>query len=274
MWIFCIRMPCFLQQRLVYNTIKSKMKITVVINTYNASQYLEEVLQSVSGFDEIVVCDMESTDSTLDIARKYGCKIVTFERKNFRIVEPARNFAVQSASNPYVLVVDADEIVTKELKEYWYKCVKESNCPQGLMIPRRNQFMGHYMGGSLGDWQLRFFTKEGTYWPETIHSVPKIQGRVEKIPSSVHNALLIHLDKENLHNRLEKLNRYTDFEVEKKSKRNYTAFALFYRPMWSFIKSYFLQGGIRYGVRGFIKAKYDASYQFFTVAKSIEKRLK
>ena len=45
-------------------------KISVVINTYNASQHLAKVLESVKDFDEIVVCDMESTDDTREIAAR------------------------------------------------------------------------------------------------------------------------------------------------------------------------------------------------------------
>ena len=53
-------------------------KISAVLNTYNASQYLDRVLDSLSGFDEILVCDMESTDDTVEIARRHGCRVVTF----------------------------------------------------------------------------------------------------------------------------------------------------------------------------------------------------
>ena len=63
--------------------MNEKNKISVVINTYNAEQHLEQVLEAVKGFDEILICDMESTDHTLDIAQKYGCRIVTFERKQY-----------------------------------------------------------------------------------------------------------------------------------------------------------------------------------------------
>jgi glycosyltransferase involved in cell wall biosynthesis len=72
-------------------------KISVVINTYNAHQHLERVLDSVQGFDEIVVCDMESTDDTRDIAARYGCRIVTFPKANHKSAEPAHTFAIQSA---------------------------------------------------------------------------------------------------------------------------------------------------------------------------------
>ena len=57
-----------------------EQKISVVINTYNAEAKLAKVLDTVKDFYEVVICDMESTDSTLDIARKYNCKIVTFPK--------------------------------------------------------------------------------------------------------------------------------------------------------------------------------------------------
>ena len=55
------------------------MPISVVINTYNAEKYLAQVLDAVKDFDEVVVCDMESTDSTVGIAKQYGCKAMTTE---------------------------------------------------------------------------------------------------------------------------------------------------------------------------------------------------
>ena len=92
--------------------------ISVVINTYNASRHLDRVLQSVGGFDEVVVCDMESTDDTVAIARRHGCRVVTFEKRGCNIVEPARQFAIGQASRPWVLVVDADELVPEALRRY------------------------------------------------------------------------------------------------------------------------------------------------------------
>ena len=79
--------------------------ISVVINTYNAQKHLAQVLETVKLFDEIVVCDMESTDATEKIAQGYGCKIVTFPKGDCKSAEPARTFAVQSASSDWVLVV-------------------------------------------------------------------------------------------------------------------------------------------------------------------------
>lgn len=73
--------------------------ISVVINTYNAERHLAECLEAVKDFDEIVVCDMESTDRTVEIAQRYGCKIVTYPKGDCVSAEPARTFAIQSASS-------------------------------------------------------------------------------------------------------------------------------------------------------------------------------
>ena len=50
--------------------MENSQTISVVINTYNAERFLRRVLESVKNFDEIVVCDMESTDNTCAIARE------------------------------------------------------------------------------------------------------------------------------------------------------------------------------------------------------------
>ena len=91
------------------------MKISVVINTYNAEKHLDQVLQSVSGFDEIVICDMGSSDRTLEIAERYGSTVLMHPKLSF--VEPARNFAIQSAKNDWVLLLDADEVINDKLKK-------------------------------------------------------------------------------------------------------------------------------------------------------------
>ena len=244
-------------------------KISVVINTYNAAKYLQLVLDSVKDFDEIVVCDMESTDSTVEIAQRNGCKIVTFPKANHKSAEPARTFAIQSASAKWVLVVDADEIITPELRQYLYHRIEQPDCPAGLYIPRLNKFMGMYVRDFNYDYQLRFFIREGTVWPPFVHTFPKVQGRVERIREKV---LMLHLMDETMHENIAKLNEYTDNEVEKKEDKKYGVGALLWRPFWRFFRSYFLRGGWRMGTRGLIRAQLAAVYQYTIVAKIIEKR--
>ena len=99
-------------------------QISVVINTYNAEKYLARVLETASSFDEVVVCDMESTDGTVAIAQRYGCKVVSFPKANHKSAEPARTFAIQSASSDWVLVVDADELIPQALHDYLHDFVR------------------------------------------------------------------------------------------------------------------------------------------------------
>lgn len=123
--------------------------ISVVINTYNAERYLAECLEAVKDFDEIVVCDMESTDRTVEIAQRYGCKIVTYPKGDCVSAEPARTFAIQSASSEWVLVVDSDEIITPELRKYLYERTQADDGVKGLYIARLNKIFGVYNRGMV-----------------------------------------------------------------------------------------------------------------------------
>jgi glycosyltransferase involved in cell wall biosynthesis len=253
--------------------MNNECKISVVINTYNAQQHLERVLDAVSGFDEILVCDMESTDSTLDIARRRGCRIVTFPKKDYTIVEPAREFAIHQAQYEWVLVVDADELVTPQLRDYLYQRISKPNCPDGLYIPRHNRFMGQYTRAFTADHQLRFFRQSLTHWPAIIHAAPQVDGLTEKIPKGG-NVKFVHLANETIGELLEKCDRYTDNDLLKKQHKNYGAAALLLRPLWKFFSFYFLQGNYRDGLRGLLFSGMKAVYQFALVAKVIEKKLR
>lgn len=254
--------------------MEEENKISVVINTYNASKFLARVLDSVKDFDEIVICDMESTDETLQIAQQYGCKIVTFPKGDCVSAEPARTFAIQSASCKWVLVIDADELVTPALKEYLYEMVSHEDAPRGLWIPRKNYFMGQFMHCFYPDYLLRFFIKEGTEWPPYVHTFPTVKGRQDKIPAKRKDLAFIHLANDNMRLRIDKTNQYTESEVEKKKDKHYGIAALFYRPFFRFFKAYILKGGIRDGKAGLVCACMEGVYQFVAVSKILEKRLR
>ena len=253
--------------------MNEKNNISVVINTYNARQHLCEVLEAVKNFDEVVVCDMESTDDTVEIARQYGCRVVTFPKERHTIVEPAREFAIHEAENEWVLVVDADEVVTKELKAYLYQRIAEENCPDGLFIPRKNYFMGRFMRCHYPDHILRFFRKDKTHWPAVIHCSPEVDGRVEKIPAKRKELAFEHLANDTIENIVGKTNHYTRYELSRKQDKQYGSMAFLWRPFFRFFKAYILKGGILDGKPGFIKAVLEGYYQFIFLAKKYEQTI-
>ncbi|MCQ2194138.1 MAG: glycosyltransferase family 2 protein [Paludibacteraceae bacterium] len=249
------------------------MGISVVINTYNAERYLEKVLQSVSGFDEIVVCDMESTDGTVEIAKRYDCKIITFEKGNHKSAEPARTYAIQSATNDWVLVVDADELVTPALRDYLYEQIKKPDCPSGLYIPRKNYMLGQWMKCLYPDQQLRFFKRAGTVWPPYVHTFPKVEGKVAKISKERHDLAFIHLPHD-LSGVFRRLNSYSDNEVDKRKGTHVGYVQLLLHPAFQFFKFYILKGGIFQGKLGVIQAQRVAFYKYMVMAKIYESEMK
>jgi glycosyltransferase involved in cell wall biosynthesis len=249
-----------------------KNNISVVINTYNASKYLAQVLDTAKSFEEIVVCDMESTDNTVEIAKSYGAKVVTFPKANHKSAEPARTFAIQSASSDWVLVVDADELIPQALHDYLYDFIKNPGDIRGLYIPRKNYTMGTFLPSSYPDYQLRFFIKEGTVWPPYVHTFPTVNGKLDHIPEKRKDVAFDHLD-DSTHATLIRLNNYTDNEVEKRAGKKVTLLKIIASPMMRFIKQYILKGGFLYGIAGYVQAVRSAQYKFTVLCKLYEKQI-
>ena len=248
--------------------------ISVVINTYNAEQHLERVLQSVQGFDEVVVCDMESTDATVAIAQAHGCRVVTFPRGDHRIVEPARQFAIEQATHEWVLVVDADELVSDDLRRCLYEHTRRPGAPAGLFIPRKNYFMGRFMHCHYPDYLLRFFRRNAVTWAPYVHAIPVVAGNTERLPAQRRELSFEHLACDGVADILRKTNQYTDSELEKKRDKRYGLMAFLWRPFFRWFKAYILKGGIRDGLPGFIRACLEGHYQFIMLAKMAEQRMK
>jgi len=252
------------------------MKISVVINTYNSERYLEQCLDSVADFDQVVVCDMHSADRTLQIATAYGCKVVMHDHTG--IVEPARNYAISQADNDWVLVVDSDEVVPATLREALYQFVEScgndsggDDCA-GLLIPRSNFFLGRFMHGSWPDYILRLVRKSRTDWPVTIHARARVEGRVERLPPR--RALsFTHLDNPTVRERVDKLNLYTEKERAARAGKDYSLCAAWIKGSFRFVRMYFFKGGFRDGRPGYVYARLDAFYKMLTIFKLWEDRL-
>ena len=244
------------------------MGISVVINTYNADLHLDKLLIAFQYFDYILLCDINSTDKTIQIAQKHNCRIIYHEHTG--IVEPARNKTIQAASQEWVLIIDADEIVTPQLKEYLYQQINLPNPPDAIRIPRKNYFMGKFMRATYPDYLLRFSRKEAIDWPPFVHAIPHITGKTATIPAHKTELALIHLANESVADFIRKINTYSDKEVERRKNKKYALFDIAMQVSFRFFKQYILKKGILDGTPGFCYAILSAYYKFATMAKVYE----
>ena len=92
-------------------------KVSIIIPTKNNGDILEKCLASIKNLDypkgeyEVIVVDGHSTDNTVEIAKKYGCKVV-YENVGTRA--GACNIGVRRAEGEYIMFTDADCVVPKD----------------------------------------------------------------------------------------------------------------------------------------------------------------
>ncbi len=100
------------------------MKISLAMIVKNEEKVLRECLNSVKDIvDEMVLVDTGSEDDTVDIAKEFGAKLYEFKWCNdFSF---ARNFAAEKCSGDWILVLDADEVVTLGNKKVLIDFAKE-----------------------------------------------------------------------------------------------------------------------------------------------------
>lgn len=247
--------------------------ISVVIHTYNSEKHLRDVLETVKDFDEILICDMESTDTTLEIAKQYNCRVVTFPKKDYTYPEPARDYAIHEAKHPWVLVLDSDETITNDLKTYLYNFIKQDNDINGIRIPRKNYFLGRFMHGKYPNYQLRFFKKSKAYWPPYVHTQVQVEGKIIAIPRNKRHLAITHLENDTVYKIIEKANRYTNLEIERRKAKKYGIISFIWRPFYGFFDMYIKHGGFLDGKAGYIYAKLESVYQIVMLSKIMAEKL-
>ncbi len=231
------------------------MSLSVVVITKNEEKNIARCLESVKWADEIIIIDSNSTDSTIDIARKYTNKILTIEWTGFG---NAKREGVSEARFEWILSIDADEVITPLLKEEIIKVVstqvekKDNPNISGYYINRKTNFLGKWINHSnwYPDYVLRLFKKdEGNVNTATIHEAVIVDGATAYLKNDMH-----HFSYPTFELYLEKFNLYTTMGAEKafqeKKKPNIADITV--RPLASFLKHYIIKQGFRDGYEGFI----------------------
>ena len=253
----------------------STLPISLVISTRNAGGVLEGCIDSCRDWiSEIVVVDMESEDDTLAIAERHGAKIVRVPNAGW--AEPGRQSGLDAATQPWILVLDADERAGEGMRRVVAETI-ERDAVDGLRLPRRNEQFGRFEkhSGLWPDWQLRLFRKAKVSWPAVYtHQGAVVDGVVEEAPALEQNAIL-HESFKTIHDWVVATNRYTDHEAERLTRDGVrpSLRRLVVVPGWHFVFYYFRQGGWRGGRYGLAVALLGAIYRLLGELKLWEKQV-
>jgi glycosyltransferase involved in cell wall biosynthesis len=247
-----------------------KLPISVLVHTLNEEKNIRNCLETIKWADEIIIVDMYSDDKTVEIASKYTDMIFYHERMGY--ADPARQYGLEKASQNWILIVDADELVPLKLKQRLEIIIKE-DMGDIISVPHNNYFFGkqmHYTGwGPLQDTHHRCFKKEYVFISDKIHSnfQEREDARIYEIEDPQEG--FIHFNYEDMEHFLEKLNRYTTieakalFEAEEDIKFKTVVNQIFSE----FRKRYIKLKGRKEGYRGFSLSFLMGVYRLVTYAK-------
>ena len=234
-------------------------QISAVIITRNEEKNIMKCLSSIDWADEIVVVDSGSTDDTKKIASEFTQKVFDMKWEGFG---KAKDFAKDKATHQWILSLDADEVVTGDLKEEIQSVIKSDKAFDGYYIPRRSNFLGKWIrhGGWYPDYVLRLFKKnKAKFSHSAVHEKVKVNGSIGYLGNP-----LLHYTDPNFDHYLEKLNRYTSLSAEELFRKGKRAkvFDIIFRPLAAFLKMYFAKRGFVDGLHGLILAVSSAFHVF------------
>ncbi len=205
-------------------------KISVLIMTHNSEKTVQRTLESVRNFDEVIVVDGGSSDTTLDILKKFNVKIL---HRKFDGFSNQRNFLIDQASNNWCLMLDSDEAVTLKLKEKLYQTISLPTTYPLYRIMRTEYLSLKEIksGHGRSDYQERFFQKSRIRYVGDVHEYPVIDQKKEPVNSPLIKN--IDLDCRILHNPdllvadvLKKIAPYSIFKAQERIKKGQKVYAI------------------------------------------------
>lgn len=268
------------------------VNLSVVIITFNEEANIGRTLASVQplvtdGKGEIIIVDSGSTDRTVEIAKSFGAKVFVEEWKGFAA---QKNSAIDKAQGDWILSLDADEEVERDLGQLIRFVTSETKphpkkellTAMGVTIPRgdasgywmrrRNKFLGRCIehGGFWPDLKLRLFRRSaGRFESRLVHEDAIVDGKTGHLLSGA----LIHHSYPTLSDYIEHMNRYSSLGAEMvvaKGPVRFSFMNIVLRPLFTFIYNYFFRLGFLDGREGLLLHLYHAVYVSWKYAKGWE----
>ena len=240
-----------------------KPTLTVVIVAKNEARNIAECVASASFADEVVVLDSGSTDCTAALATAAGAKVVQTDWPGYG-PQVARGF--RQATSSWVLSLDSDERITDALRVEVLAAIR-STVFDGYRIPRLSEFCGQFIRQSgwrpdhtlrLGRCTLSGFTEH------FLHAHMTVDGRIGELQND-----LIHFSYPDIHDVLEKLDRYSTGNARDMAAAGKSAGVgkAVLHGFFAFVRTYFLRLGFLDGQHGLMLAIYNAEYTYYKYIK-------
>lgn len=187
--------------------MSSRPTITAAIIAMNEERNLAELLPHLYWADQIVLVDGGSTDRTVRIARRHGCRIA------FRALDSyasQRNHAIRLATSDWILSIDADERPTEAMLGEVRRAVTQTRYA-AYRVPIRSSIFGRRLWrcGTQNDRPVRLFRRDAARWNGDVHEVLAVEGRIGRLTQGLEHHTLPDLDAF-----LNKMHRYTWLEAQ------------------------------------------------------------
>jgi glycosyltransferase involved in cell wall biosynthesis len=232
-----------------------RLPISVVITTYNEEINVAECVESVLWADEILLVDSFSTDRTIEIASRYA--ITVLQREYFGSAAQ-KNWALDRVRHDWVLIIDADERVPEVLAREILTTLGSQPEVYGFYIRRENVFIDKVIrhSGWSTDKVVRLFRRDkGRYPNRRVHADLEIEGPVPVLGNA-----FLHYTFRTFDQYFPKFLNYAQWGAAQafRDGRKAGLLELVGRPVWRFLRTYFLQGGFLDGLHGFVVCSLQA----------------
>jgi glycosyltransferase involved in cell wall biosynthesis len=233
------------------------VRISAALITRNAASDLAQCLASLDFVDEIVVLDQNSEDETVSICERYGA--IVHQQDEWLGFGRMKNAVAALCANRWILSIDADEVVTPELKQAILNLPDEPPAA-AYAVNRLSRFLGRWIRycGWHPDWVVRLFDRERTGFDDRpVHEAVKTEGDTARL-----EGLLLHYTYNSMEQYIHKLNHYTSLAAEEAAaagKRG-SVFGAVVRAHAAFFRMYFLRSGFRDGWHGLLLCLCSAFY--------------
>ncbi|MEO6039181.1 MAG: glycosyltransferase family 2 protein [Saprospiraceae bacterium] len=234
------------------------VQLSAVIITYNEEKNIGRCLDSLVGIaDEIVVIDSFSTDQTEGICRRYAG--LRFIQNPFVGHIEQKNFALQQATFPHVLALDADEALSVDLK-ISIQQIKENWQHDGYTMNRLTNYCGQWIhySGWYPDQKLRLWRVKNGRWGGT-----NPHDKVEMTAGSTIAHLrgdLLHYSYYTVQEHFERAEKYAVIAAQAMHRQGKKAswLKVFFSPPLKFLRNYVLKAGFLDGQPGYTICRLSA----------------